>query len=62
MSTFHIIWTIALFVIFLGIFLWAWSSRKKRDFDEAAQLPLTDDLPLDDSGVSSRTNTETNHA
>ncbi len=41
--TFHIIWTIALLVTFLGIIAWAWSSRRKQDFDEAANLPLEDD-------------------
>jgi len=60
-STFHIFWTIALFAIFVGIFIWAWSGRKKKDFDEAAQLPLMDEFPLDDSGISNQTNTEANN-
>ena len=41
--TFHIAWTIALFVVFRGIVAWAWSSRRKQDFSEAASLPLEDD-------------------
>ena len=41
--TFHLYWTIALFVVFVGIFAWAWSSRRKQDFAEAANLPLEDD-------------------
>lgn len=41
--TFHIFWTIALFVVFIGIFAWAWSGRRKQDFAEAANLPLEDD-------------------
>ena len=28
---------------FLGIVAWAWSSRRKTDFDEAARLPFLDD-------------------
>jgi cytochrome c oxidase cbb3-type subunit 4 len=30
---------------FLGICYWAWSRHAKAGFDEAAQLPLTDDDP-----------------
>ncbi len=62
MSTFHIVWTIVLFTIFVGIVVWAWSGRKKRDFDEAARLPLTDDCPLDEANVSRRVNPEIDHA
>jgi cytochrome c oxidase cbb3-type subunit 4 len=44
MIVFHIIWTVALFVLFIGIIIWAWSSNRKKRFDEAARLPLDDDL------------------
>ena len=37
------IFTIVMFVIFIGICVWAWSSRRNADFDEAAQLPLDDE-------------------
>ena len=43
MQSFHILWTIVLLLVFLGIVAWAWSARRKRDFDEAARLPLDDD-------------------
>ncbi len=36
----RIIATLATFVTFIGIWLWAWSKPKKKDFDEAAQLPF----------------------
>jgi len=39
------IFTAVMFVLFIGIVLWAWSSRRKKDFDEAAQLPLRDEPP-----------------
>ena len=43
------VFTIVMFVLFTGICLWAWSSRRKKDFDEAAQLPLDDGpAPSDD--------------
>ena len=38
--------TVFMFVAFIGIFLWAYSSRRKDDFDEAANLPLQDDEPI----------------
>ena len=33
--------TVAVFICFVGIVLWAYSCRRKRDFDEAARLPFT---------------------
>jgi len=35
--------TVASFVIFLGLMAWAWSARRKSDFDQAALLPFADD-------------------
>ncbi|NIV17888.1 MAG: CcoQ/FixQ family Cbb3-type cytochrome c oxidase assembly chaperone [Woeseiaceae bacterium] len=32
-----------LLVSFLGLWAWAWSSRRKADFDASAQLPLEED-------------------
>ncbi len=43
MSHFHLFWTIALMVIFIGIALWAWSAKRSADFEEAAKLPLDND-------------------
>lgn len=53
--TFHIFWTIALFLVFLGIFAWAWSGRRKKDFAEAANLPLDDDNDPADPGENDHT-------
>ena len=39
----HMIWTLLLIIAFIGIVVWAYSSRRKSDFDEAARLPLEDD-------------------
>ena len=33
----------ALIVLFIAGWAWAWSPRRKRDFDEAARLPLESD-------------------
>ena len=35
--------TIFAMVAFIGVALWAYSSYKKKDFDEAAQLPFADE-------------------
>jgi cytochrome c oxidase cbb3-type subunit 4 len=37
--------TITAFVAFGAICAWAYSSRRKADFDQAAQLPFADDAP-----------------
>ncbi len=47
------IFTVVTFVTFIGILLWAYSSRRKQDFDEAAQLPFTEDELDGDDKVSS---------
>jgi cytochrome c oxidase cbb3-type subunit IV len=31
-----------LLLTFIGLWVWAWSRRRKTDFDEAAHLPLED--------------------
>ena len=40
------LWTIVVMVTFLGIVAWAYSGKRKTDFDEAARLPF-DDKPSD---------------
>ena len=41
------LWSIVVLVTFLGIVFWAYSSKRKAAFDEAARLPF-DDEPGDD--------------
>lgn len=43
MSLFHSIWTLALFLVFIGIVVWAWSRRNKKRFDDAANIPFKDE-------------------
>jgi cytochrome c oxidase cbb3-type subunit 4 len=38
--------TIVVMVVFIGIVLWAWSSKRAKAFDEAANLPFTEDKPV----------------
>ena len=53
-SLVHSIWTVMLFMLFIGIIVWAWSAKRKPRFDEAARLPLEDEdshlLPLSPRG------------
>jgi cytochrome c oxidase cbb3-type subunit IV len=41
------IWTIVIMVTFLGIVAWAFSSKRKAAFDEAARLPFDDESPAE---------------
>jgi len=41
----HSIWTVLVFIVFIGIIFWAYSGKRKKDFDEAARLALDDDEP-----------------
>ena len=42
-NDFRGILTAVIFFAFIGIWVWAWSSRRKADFDESAALPLEED-------------------
>jgi cytochrome c oxidase cbb3-type subunit 4 len=39
----HLAWTLLLMTAFIGIVWWAWSGRRHKDFEEAANLPLQED-------------------
>ena len=43
LASFHSWWTLALLLIFIAIVLWAWSARRSKDFQEAANIPFEDD-------------------
>ena len=38
--------TAIIFFAFIGIWVWAWSSRRKSDFEASAALPLEEDRTL----------------
>ncbi len=42
-NTLRSITTVAALLVFLGIVWWAWSKKRKSDFDEAARLPFDQD-------------------
>lgn len=37
--------TVLALIAFVGIVWWAYSARRKHEFDEAARLALDDDMP-----------------
>lgn len=37
------IWTVVVMVIFFGILVWAFSRKRKSEFDDAARLLIDDD-------------------
>ena len=39
-NTLRIAATVASFIVFVGIVVWAWSRRNEADFREAANLPF----------------------
>ena len=41
--------TAIIFVAFIGIWVWAWSSRRKKDFTASAALPLEEDTYIDNN-------------
>jgi len=42
-TTLRIISTLATFVAFVSIWIWAWFKSNKNDFDEAAHIPFEGD-------------------
>lgn len=40
MGLFQSIWTVLALVIFVAIVVWAWSDRRKEEFDKAARMAL----------------------
>ncbi|SHE57224.1 cytochrome c oxidase cbb3-type subunit 4 [Modicisalibacter ilicicola DSM 19980] len=53
-GTFRGITTLLIMIAFLGIVFWAYSKRRKKDFDEAKNLPFADEDKRDrhDAGHS----------
>jgi cytochrome c oxidase cbb3-type subunit 4 len=42
--------TAVLLFSFVGLWIWAWSSRRKADFEASAALPLEEDQYMTNSG------------
>lgn len=44
------------FVVFIAIVIWAYSKRKKPDFEKAGRIAMDDDKPVTDSMNKAATN------
>ena len=42
-NTWRGIFTALALIAFVGVWIWAWGKKRKRGFDEAANLPFADD-------------------
>lgn len=42
LGTFHGIWSLVILVMFLGIVVWVYSSKRKKPYEEAGNIPLDD--------------------
>jgi cytochrome c oxidase cbb3-type subunit 4 len=47
-------------VVFIGIVVWAYSSRRKADFDEAGRMAMDDDKPAKKAGNNATNNNGSN--
>jgi cytochrome c oxidase cbb3-type subunit 4 len=45
------IMTVVMMTVFIGIVLWAWSGKRREDFEAAARVPLDDDEPVSDAST-----------
>jgi len=43
MNSIQALWTVIAFLLFIGIIVWAWSSKRHNDFHEAANLVFDED-------------------
>jgi cytochrome c oxidase cbb3-type subunit IV len=44
----RVLTTLIMFLVFIGIVVWAWAARRQAGFAEAAQLPFADpEFPAD---------------
>ena len=43
------VWTVIAMSVFIGIIIWAFSKRKKSDFEQAGRMAMDDDKPVNDS-------------
>ncbi len=49
MEVFHSIWTALLMILFILIFIKAWSRKRVQEYQEAANIPLKDDNLINES-------------
>ena len=60
-TTLRSIITVLMFVTFIGVWIWAWSSKRREDFDEAANLPFVEDGIADHTGAQKDSKKDIGH-
>ena len=53
--------TLIMLLLFVAGWFWAWSPRRKADFDAAAKLAVEDEIPRDELMPEERTQAERVH-
>ncbi len=50
-GTLQSIWTVIVAVVFVWIVIWAWSGKRKQEFDQASMIPFEEDKETEDKQV-----------
>ena len=50
LNDFRAVVTVATFLTFIGIVAWAYSGRRKKEYEAAARMVLDDDRPIQQNG------------
>ena len=50
------LWSIVVMITFLGIVFWAYSRKRKDDFDEAARVPFEDESEYQKTRTGAKNN------
>ena len=48
------VYTLLMFILFVAIWAWAWSSKRKKAFKDAANLPFAEESPDKKRGLTNR--------
>ena len=48
------LFTVLVFIAFIGVWIWAWSDKRKQAFEEAANLPFVEDGDRDNEQEGAR--------
>jgi len=54
----RLVFTVLTFAAFVGIVFWAYNRKRRREFDEAASLPFTEENPDQGAGADKETGTK----
>ncbi len=61
-TQFQVVWTVVVMILFLAIVFWAWSGCRKKNFDDAANIPLEEENLRDEKTTPAENKKETSNA